>query len=255
VHYTDGPADSATFLVPSGVCVAESGVIFVADYGFNAVRRSRPVSGQRTVTTIAGQSLSAVHLQYACSGVRDFQNPLQQPWGMALQTIRLPAGQGQPTALALSAGAAAESAACDSKAEAGGMASSTAEDGKVDAVRLFVGCSNGVHLFDLARGQHRFFETRHTAFSDFYLTSVLLCGDDGSGTGAGARLLAVAQIGTVYRIDVDSGAVAAVPVLKQFSFWWSAAFDEPIDGLPRSLFVCDTYQHQILRLSNVVDGS
>jgi hypothetical protein len=130
--------------------------------------------------------------------------------------------------------------------------SARARDG--DAVRLFVGCSNGVHLFDLALGQHRLFEIRHSPFSDFYLTSVLLYGDDGSGSGAGTRILAVSQDGTVFRIDLDSsaGAFASVPGLKRIAFWWSAVLDEPIDGR-RSLLVCDAYRRQILRVSGAMD--
>jgi hypothetical protein len=131
--------------------------------------------------------------------------------------------------------------------------------------------ADGVHAFDLACGQHRHFDVvrsdpfyceeddddmgddcgREGVFSP---TSILLYGDDGTGTGAGARVLVVTQNGTVYQIDADSGAVTRVPVaLKDEAIWWGAVVDEPTDGRPPSLLICDTYRHRIVRMSGAIE--
>jgi hypothetical protein len=128
----NGPALQVGFNAPYGIAVAPNGVIFVALMDIGAVlrisapkRSAKGVAAERFVTTVVGR-------------------PAENPIFAASAALR------SPLALCLTSSSAASSTA-------GGGAGGGAGADEKDAVRLFVGCADGVHSFDLARGERKHF--------------------------------------------------------------------------------------------------
>jgi hypothetical protein len=130
--YRDGPASQSQFMVPFGLAVSASGVIFVCEQNY-AVRRISPpprssptamaadAKGyERVVETVVGSDVKGGGwaVQFARSSPPSFRSRISA-WSVCID----------PVADSLSSSAAA------------------------DTVRLYVGGSDGVHVLALARGE------------------------------------------------------------------------------------------------------
>jgi hypothetical protein len=224
---TDGPASQALFRSPFGVTVAANGVIFVAEMSGGSVRRiSAPMAaaarqlrdkdlgnapGQRTVSTAVGSAAQRKELRVA----------LSSPLALCLRPLAVPV----PTS---SAGPAAE--------------------GEMDAVRLFVGCSEGVSAFDMVTGEQKHFRVESGSVTGVAVT------DDG------ARLFIVhthsvscVNLATEKVTSLISGipqfrALRVGPETpREFEYCASCV----IDAQSRALIICDQNARRLIRVRGV----
>lgn len=72
--YLDGTGSGARFYVPLGIAVDSAGVIYVADYFNDCIRKVAPVGANWVVTTVAGSNISAGGADGTNSAAR-FWNP------------------------------------------------------------------------------------------------------------------------------------------------------------------------------------
>jgi hypothetical protein len=220
----DGPALQVG-IAPSGVAVAPNGVVFVSATEAGAVRRiSAPRraangSAERFITTVIGATASVQCLRMA----------LAMPMALCLIPSVVP--RAGPAATGRRA------------------VTSAAVEGK-DAVCLFVGCGDGVHSFDLARGGER----KHFVIPGRHLWITALALDDRSGS-----LFAMTEMGEISRIDLRSGSVTELiargdigrlcPEIRKHSN--SGLSDMLYDARTRSLIVSDFTTRRILRVRGI----
>jgi hypothetical protein len=167
--HRDGPVAGAQFNTPFGLAVAPSGAIFVADQGM-AIRRispGRPPSALgRVVETLAGRKGGSDAVVLFARSSHDSFRTVIGVWTLCLE----------PLSASTAASAAGSSDAHD-------------HDG---VRRLFAGAADGVHVFDLRRGQR----TRWPVSDQ--VTGLALSAD-------GARLFALTNH-TLTQFDTLTGA-------------------------------------------------
>jgi hypothetical protein len=223
--YADGPALDCGIPQPYGVAVAPNGVIFVVSMYLGAVLRiSAPKrsaddsSAERFVSVAIGPLSGRKLITSTVIPAEHFRVPLKQP--LALCMVH-------------SAASAAGTAAADGK----------------DAVRLFVGCADGVHSFDLARGEHKHFPI---CAIDNYVTGLAV--DE-----VGAQLFALSNRGGLSRIDLHSDtATELIPSAGVRQLYEGPACQYALgffigavyDAGSRSLIVCEN-AGRLLRVRGV----
>jgi hypothetical protein len=217
-----------------GVCVAANGVIFVGDTTYGSVDRisaARPVPAatsasalstegkvsRRTVTTVVG--LASVIGLASQSHHKSMRMQLSSPLALCLRPVAVP----KPSAV-------------------------SAAEGEIDAVRLFVGCDDGVHAFDMVQGEHKHFRVRTGPVSGVAVT------DDG------ARLFAVQTSGLLC-VDLATEKVttliSGIPQFRalrvgpqaQGEFEYCASC--VIDAQSRALIICDQNARRLIRVRGV----
>ncbi len=232
-EHVDGPASQAQFGCLGGIAVAPSGVLFVADVFNDCVRRISAskwpgfgaAPAERMVTTLIGQP--GPHVLFAQSSAQSFRRPQYSPWPLALYAPP------SPTAT---------------------LGASDGQDPDRDAGRMYVGFSDEVHAFDLAKG-----ERQHFVVTGRHYVSGLVVSEDG------AWLFAVGASG-VDRLDAITGACTELVSIEGDNRRSRAGpvTDDPattgrfghitdciIDRATRSLVMCDFDANRIVRLRGV----
>jgi hypothetical protein len=228
IVHTDGPASMAAFYSVYDVAVGCNGAVLVVDHNTHCVRRISPApasgSAERMVTTLIGAlPATGSRVEYAHSSHESFRKPLSAPWAMALFINDADAPDG-------------------------------ARDTDRDVGRLFVGCLDGVHACDLAKGERKFFAL---SASPYGIAGMAVTED-------GARLFAVIKDG-VRTVDLRTGACAVlvptnsgsqfragpVPAGGGKSGRFAYVMGCVIDKATRSLLMVEYQTHQIVRLRGV----
>ncbi len=218
--HADGPASRVWLGPMQSIVVTPSGALLASAFGWGCVRRISaakwsPSDGapvERMVTTLIGAP--AEHVQFAQPNVNSFQTRLTRPSAMVMHV--------SPSPFVSS--------------------SISPADPDRDVGRLFVGCADGVHVFDLSTG-----ERQHFPIED--VTGLALTED-------GARLFAGGERG-VYMVDTRTGDCTAIigggtvtndpQTARRFGF----AGGFIIDKATRSLVLCDYEGQRIVRLRRV----
>jgi hypothetical protein len=230
---TDGPASKARILNARGLEVAPNGAVFVADEdGF--IRRISaakwPAAGglpaERLVTTLIGEA--GPNLQFARSSAQCFRAVLDTPLAMA---SHIPSAAAAAAAEYTSTGGAT---AADADADA---------DADRDAGWLYVCCPDGVHAFDLTRGERKCFALG-TPYRRPFGVAV---------TDDGARLIVVTEQ-AVCAVSTRSGAMTLLSGGNGDSddqYTLGIALGCVLDKATRSVVMCDYDESLIVRLRGV----
>ncbi len=238
----DGPASRARLGPMHSITVAPNGALFVTGYGW--VRRISaakwPASGaapaERIVTTLIGNPGEYVH--FAQSSAQSFRQSLPAPRLMALHV--------PPPAWS----SASASAPLDVDADA---------DADRDVGRLYVGCDDGVHAFDLASGERRCMQILdpREGFPS-YFTGLTLTED-------GTRMYVIIAGYAVCMVDTRTGAYIVLvsgavnrrfqdgPITSDMEKTgrFNHAIDCLIDKATRALVLFDYNAKRIVRLRGV----
>jgi hypothetical protein len=205
------------------IVVAPTGVLSVCNgrtvTRLSAAYRSEPRAvPMRKMTTFINAPGPGV--QFAGSSAKCFQTALQSPWAMTLRTDAT-ASDTKSTGVASSLTAASNTTAT--------------VDPERDAGVLYVGCGDGVHVFDLTCGERKCF-----AKTDNYSITGLALTDDG------ARLFAVGG-GGVLRFDTSTGAISVCASLCADTLPMGCV----LDPATRSLVLCMYSAHVIMRVRGI----
>lgn len=230
----DGPASQARFGTLFGIAVAPNSVLFVADSYNHSVRRisaakwpaSEAPPKERMVTTLIGEASESVRFAQSCAP--SFRRTMRWPMAMALHAPQTPAASKVSCATVIPAFS------------------------ERDVGRLYVGCYDGVHVFDLDKG-----ERKHFPLTECNNVTGLALTEDG------VRLFAVSAY-AVDMVDTVTGACTSLmrgsdgrfragPVTsrQQTAVGFSFAKGCVIDNATRSLVLCDDNAHRVVRLHGV----
>ncbi len=231
----DTSALQAQFEWAHGIAVAPNGAVFVSDLYNASVRRISaakwPASGgkpaERVVTTLIGRA--SPNVRFAQSSAQSFRQRLFSPWAMALHASTRPSVSSSDTA--------------------------DNDDTDRDVGQLYVGCRDGVHVFDLEEGKRK-----HLPWPVPNGIQALVLTEDGT------RLFAVST-DAVDMVDARTGARTGlfnIPIGHVGHFRAGPVTSDPqttggfedamgcvIDKATRSLVMCDFGANRIIRLRGV----